>query len=315
MKLSIIALLILSGLLCSCAIFKAPQFAGLNNLELKNLTPDHTSLDLSIVITNPNWYAITVKTLQLEVQDTMSIKLGDIVMTQPLKMAKHSADTVYFDIQLDTRKVTKLVSHNSRNVRFVVKANALAKVFGITKRVKFQQPQTVNFTQILEQMLPNIPSEIEIPTIIADKKRKVVITDPNKKTSAVKIDIFKVMKTSVTDIGLKETELTVKFMLLNPYGLSFTFKDFPAEVYINDKYAGRGKLAKPLYFDENVANAEGELVFQLSNLNSILLASKALFKRDMDYKVSGTLYAEGFGTSLRKPFKFKGTVEIGKKDK
>lgn len=314
MQRFILLLLIISSLLCSCAIFKAPAFERVNEFELRDLTPDHTSLDLSIVINNPNWYAITVKTLEVQIDAKNADKLGNIVMSQPLKIEKHASDTVYLDIQLETRKVTKLVSHSAQNVEFNVKANALAKVFGITKRVKFQQAQSVNFTKILEEVLPSIPSDITIPTLKTGQK-KVVVSNPPKTSSPIKADIFKVVKTSVTDIGLKETELTVKFMLLNPYGLSFVFRDFPAEVWINDKFAGKGKLSKPLYFDENVSMVEGELVFELGNFNSFLLASKALFKRDMDYTVKGTLLAEGFGAKISKPFTFRGTVEIGKKDK
>jgi hypothetical protein len=104
-------------------------------------------------------------------------------------------------------------------------------------------------------------------------------------------------------------------MLFNPYGLSFVFRDFPSEIWVNDKFAGRGKLTKPIVFNENIFSAEGEMVFSLSNFNSLLLASKALVKKDMNYLVDGTLQVEGFGAKISKPFKFKGTVEIGKKDK
>jgi len=296
-------------------LFKEPVFERVNEVELIDLNPDYARVDLSIVISNPNWYGITVKKLEVEITDTSSVKLGNIVMTQPLKIKKHAADTVYFEILMETRKVTKLVSHSAPKVEFLVKANALAKVFGISKRIKIQQKQSINFTQILAKILPSIPSDIDIPTIIADKKRKVVVQSPPKPTSPIKVDIFKVMKTSITDVGLKETDLTVKFIMLNPYGLSFTIRDFPSEVWINDKLAGKGKLAKPIIFDENVYQAEGQLVFTLNNFNSILLASKALLKKDMDYRVNGTLMVEGFGAKISKPFKFKGTVEIGKKDK
>lgn len=312
----LLPLLLLTAILqCSCSLFKEPVFESLNKVELKELNPDNTRVDLSIVIKNPNWYAITVKTLTVEITDTTFLKLGNIVMTQPLKIQKNASDTVFFEIMMETRKVTKLLSHSAPKVDFIVKANALAKVFGISKRVKIQQSQSINFTEILEQMLPSIPSDIEIPTFIADKKRRVVMQDPPKPTSSVQIDIFKVLNTSITDVGLKETELTIKFIMLNPYGLSFTFKDFPAQVRINDKPAGSGKLAKPLVFTEEIFQAEGKLVFTLNNINTILLASRTLMKKDLDYKVTGTLMAEGFGTSISKPFTFSGSVEVGKKDK
>lgn len=317
-------ILILGVLLTSCSLFKEPVFERVNDVKLKDLTANHTKLDLSIVIRNPNWYSITVRTLNVDVLDKNRDKLGNIVMTQPLKMKKHEVDTVYFEILMDTRKVAKVLSYTSDKVEFIIKAQALAKVFGISKRVRLEQVQEVNFTRIIEDLLPSIPSDFELPTLktstkpTSSKIKKYVVRDPEIKpvnSSPTKPDIFKVVKTSVTDIGLKESQLTVRFILLNPYGLAFTFRDFPAEVWINDKYAGKGKLSKPLIFNENVFSADGELIFTLNNLNTILLASGALLKKDLNYLVNGTLMVDGFGTKISKPFKFKGTVEIGKKDK
>ncbi len=311
-------------LLGACSIFKAPNFERVNQVQLKDLTIDRTKLDLSIVINNPNWYGITVKTLDIDVMDRDRNKLGNIVMTQPLKISKHAADTVYFEILMDTRKVAKLLSYSSDKVEFIVKATAKAKVSCISKTIRYEQPNHINFTKIIEDLLPGIPTEYEIPTIHTNTKKpntkdkKYIFSDPNAKPAGnapIKPDIFKVAKTSVTDIGFKDTELTIKFMLLNPYGFAFTIRDFPSEVWINDKLAGKGKLAKPIIINENVMSADGELVFKLNNFNSILLVSTALVKKDMDYNVKGNLIAEAFGLKVSKPFKFRGTVEIGKKDK
>jgi LEA14-like dessication related protein len=324
MKSYIYILLVLSLILGSCSLFKDPKFERLNEVKLNDLTPDQTNLDLSIVISNPNWFAITVKSLDIVINDKKQDKLGTVKMTKPLKMEKNSSDTVYFEIGLDTRKVAKMISHNAKKAEFVVNATAVANVFGISKKINLQQTQEINFTKILESVLPTIPTEFNMPTIKTDYKKtasganKLVVRDPKLEplTNTPKApDLFKVLKTSISDIGLKETELKVKFMLFNPYGLSFTFRDFPSEIWINDKFAGRGKLAKPITFNENVFSAEGEMVFSLNNFNSLLLASKALVKKDMNYLVDGTLQVEGFGAKISKPFKFKGTVEIGKKDK
>jgi LEA14-like dessication related protein len=309
-------------LLSACSLFKEPVFQKVNDVQIRNLTPSSTNLDLSIVIQNPNWYSITVKSLDVEILDKDAYKLGDIVMTQPLKINKHAADTVFFEISMDTRRVTRLLSYSSDNVQFTVKAEARAKVFGISKLVKIEQKQNLNFTRIVEDLLPSIPSDIQIPTINAAEltgknKQKLVIknTDTLDNKSLLPPDIFKVIKTTVTDIGIRETELTVRFQLLNPYGLAFTFRDFPSDIHINDKLAGKGKLAKPLVIDENTLSSEGELVFSLNNLNSLLLASGALIKKDLNYRVDGKLLIDGFGTHINKPFRFRGTVEIGKKDK
>ncbi|MBM4400053.1 MAG: hypothetical protein FJ041_06985 [Candidatus Cloacimonetes bacterium] len=323
MRYLTLLVILISLLLCSCSLFKEPKFERLNQIELKDLTPDQTNLDLSIVISNPNWYTITVKSLELEVTDKNNNRLGTIVMTQPLKMQKKSVDTVYFEIGLETRKVAKIISQSAKKVEFTVNATAVAKVFGISKQINLEQKQEINFTKVLENLLPTIPSEYELPTIHTDtikssKGKKLLVKDPKLepiKNMPKAPDLFKVIKTSVSDIGLKETDLTVKFMMFNPYGLSFILWDFPADIYVNEKFAGRGKLKNPIFFKENVVSYDGELVFSLNNFNSILLASKALVKKDMNYVVDGTLQVEGFGAKISKPFKFKGTVEIGKKDK
>ena len=317
MKRYILFLLLIPFLLSACSIFKTPKFERVNNVELKDLTADHTNLDLSIVISNPNGYSITVKSLDVEIMDKTRDRMGLVTMTKPLEMRKNSADTVYFEIQMDTRKVAKIVSHSSEKVEFIVRAQAVAKVFGVTKKVTKELPNELNFTKILEEMLAKIPSDYDIPTI-KTKTGKHIVRDPKitpSDGSAAKPDIFKIMKTSITDFGLKETELTVKFIMLNPYGLSFVIRDFPSDIWVNEKYAGKGKLNKAIMFNENVFSAEGELVFDLNNFNSLLLAAKALVKKDMNYNVSGTLLVDGFGTNISKPLRFKGIVEIGKKDK
>lgn len=323
MKTRIFILLLVSVWLCSCSIFKAPDFERVQEVQLKDLTIDLTKLNLSIVINNPNWYGITVKSLDIDVMDKSRNKLGNIVMTKHLKISKHAADTVYFEILMDTRKVARLLSYSSDKVEFIVKATALAKVFFISKKIHYEQPNEINFTKILENLLPGIPSEFEIPTIhtttkkTTTKTRKYVVRDPDIKpvnSSPVKPDIFKVIKTSITNVGFKETELTIRFAVLNPYGFAFKIRDFPSEVRINDKLAGKGKLAKPIVLNENVMSADGELIFDLNNFTSILLTSSALAQKDMNYIVTGNLLAEGFGIKVSKPFKFKGTVQIGKKD-
>jgi LEA14-like dessication related protein len=320
MKRFIPFLLLIPALFSACSLFQTPKFEGVNEFQLKELTPDHTNVDLSIVISNPNNYSITLKSLNIEVMDCSRDRLGTVTMSKPLLMHKNSADTVYFQIQLDTRKVTKLACHSSRNVEFLVRAEAVAKVFGVTKKVTKELPNQINLTQILEEMLPKVPTDYTIPTINTDSlkksKKNLVVTDPKiANGSHSQADMFKIIKTSVTDIGLKETELTVKFILLNPYGVSFVLRDFPADIWINDKFAGKGRLDSPIIFDENIYSADGELKFELNNFNSLKLAANALVKKDMNYRVEGTLLVDAFDTHITKPFRFKGIVEIGKKDK
>lgn len=325
MKKAILLLLGISFLLSSCSLFQAPKFVKVNDVKLLDLTADQTLLDMSIIISNPNWFGIGIKTMKVIVMDKNRDKLGEINLTKPLHISKNATDTVYFQIALETRRVTKLISHEASNVNMVIRAEAVAQAIGVTKKINIEQKQSINFTEIFQRLLPQIPSDIRIPTIQANvkkgkgKDKKLVMQKTDivpAQAAPTKLELFKVIKTSITDVGFKETELTVKFIMLNPFGVAFTLIDFPAEVYINDKYAGKGTLQKPIKFSEDVVNNDGALVFKLNNLNTMLTGGKALLKKDMNYRVEGTLKAAGFGTTIEKAFRFTGTVDMdGKPEK
>jgi hypothetical protein len=48
MKYRLIALGLIALVLSACSVFKEPQFNKVNEIALKDLTADHTSLDLSL---------------------------------------------------------------------------------------------------------------------------------------------------------------------------------------------------------------------------------------------------------------------------
>jgi LEA14-like dessication related protein len=312
MKKLLIILPVLSLLLSSCALFTAPKFERVHSVKLLELTADQTRLNLSLVISNPNSYAIGLKTMQVTVMDKNRDKLGIIELAEPVSIVKNAADTLYLEINLETRRVTKLISHEASSLDLIIRAEAVAKAFGITKKLTIEQKQQINLTEILEKALPEIPGQIKIPTISARAKnpKSQVVILPDNNSSPLEKGLFQVIKTKITDVGLKETELTVSFTMLNPYGIAFTLIDFPAEIWINDRYAGKGMLQKPIRFSEDVAKNEGALVFTLNNYNSLLTASKALLKKDLSYRVEGTLKAAGFGTTIEKQFRFSGLVDM-----
>ena len=309
--------LLLPLLITSCSLFQAPQFKGVSNFKLNELTADHTDIDLALVIANPNGFALALKSLNVTVTDTLQNRLGDVTMLQPLEIPKHDSDTLFLEIELNTRQVAKLVSHSSDKVKFIVHAVAVAHVFGITKQISKDLPEQINITEILLKALPQIPTEFQAPSINISKKKQTQkgnFTSGEKKSDTAKAtpELFKVLKAGISDMGFKETELTIRFMLLNPFGLTFTLKDFPAQVSVNGTLAGKGRLAKPLVFDEDVYSQEGEIVCTLNNWNSLKLGTNALFKKGLDYVVQGNLQAEGLGVCINKPFAVKGHVDIGK---
>ena len=122
--------------------------------------------------------------------------------------------------------------------------------------------------------------------------------------------LFKIQRTTVEKIGIGETELHVNFLILNPYGFSFNFKGFPAEIYINNKLAGRGNLQNQLSFDENVYSKDGVMIFNLSNLKSILGAVSGVFKGEISYSVKGNVLIDAMGMEVNRPYEYKGSLPV-----
>ena len=316
-RLILAAFVLLSA---GCRLFQPPKVDRVDRFALTELTPDHTFIDLSLVVSNPNGFAVRLESLNLTLSDKDKNHLSDVRMLHPMEIDGHQADTVYFNIQLDTRPVAKLISHSADKVDFNVHVDGKAKVLGMHVPLRLDLPQSINLTQILEDALPKIPSEFTAPTIKLGGKKKhgdmhsesvsssdTTGTSPHLQTP----DLFKVTKAGLTGLGFKETQFSVRFMLLNPFGLSFTLLDFPSQVSINGTYAGNGRLSHPLVFDENVSSQEGEIICKLNNWNSLMAGSKALLHKQADYQVNGTLSAAGFGVTVNKPFVVKGHVDIG----
>lgn len=280
--LSILMLTLLS--LSSCNFFKKPTVDKIRDIKVLSITPDKSLVEISLVVNNPNSYKIRVSKLDIELLNKDRGKVGIASLNKEIEIPKKASTTIDFKVELDTRPVVKMVSGIDQKVQFFVTGKGRGKALGMGKNFCFDEPYELDLQEHLQNLLSRF--------------------------SASGQSLFKVQRTTVEKVGIGETELHVNFMILNPYGFTFNFKGFPAEIYLNDKLAGTGNLQNQLSFNENIYSKDGVMIFKLSNLKSILGALKGVFKGEVAYTVKGKVMIDAMGMEINRPYEYKGSLPL-----
>jgi LEA14-like dessication related protein len=270
--------------LSSCNFFKKPTVDKIRDIKVLSITPDKSLVEISLVVNNPNSYKIRVSKLDIELLNKDRGKVGIASLNKEIEIPKKASTTIDFKVELDTRPVVKMVSGIDQKVQFFVTGKGRGKALGMGKNFSFDEPYELDLQEHLQNLLSRF--------------------------SASGQSLFKVQRTTVEKVGIGETELHVNFMILNPYGFTFNFKGFPAEIYLNDKLAGTGNLQNQLSFNENIYSKDGVMIFKLSNLKSILGALKGVFKGEVAYTVKGKVMIDAMGMEINRPYEYKGSLPL-----
>jgi LEA14-like dessication related protein len=265
-------------------LFKAPEIQKIQDVRLSSFSPDRAEVEVSIIVHNPNNYEIQLNSLRLDILDKDRLRVGTAELARKIDLPKKKGINLDMKVVLLTRPLIKNVSNINHDVQFFIAGKGDAKAMGIAKRFDFEEPYSLSLKEHLQKSIPSM--------------------------SAGGQDIFKLTRTYVEDFGLGKSMLSADFILMNPYGFSFNFRGFPAEIFIDGKKVGRGQLKSQLRFDENVFYKEGTMSFELSNLKSLFGATKGAFKGEIQYTVKGTIILDAIGMELKNPFEFSGKIPV-----
>ncbi len=281
-KLAIIAMIMLS--LSACNFFKKPAVEKIRDLQVVSISPDKSILNLSLIVSNPNCYKLKVNKLNIELLNKDRGKVGTASLAKEVIIPKNSSVNLDFKVELDTRPVVKMVSSLDQTVQFYIIGQGHGKALGLGKNFSFDEPYELDLKDHLQNLLTRFSAQGQ--------------------------SLFKVQRTSVEKIGIGETELHINFLILNPYGFSFNFKGFPADIFINDKQVGKGNIKNQLGFTEDVYSKEGVMIFKLSNLKSILGAVGGALKGEIAYTVKGKVMIDALGMEVSRPYEYKGSIPV-----
>ncbi len=277
--------LIMFLMLTSCKLlFQAPIVNQIQDLKLTSFSPDHIEVKVSLLVSNPNRYSLAVEKLSLNLLDKNRIRIGFAQIDQGVQIPGKKETTIALTARIDTRQAVKIVSHSDQKILIFIEGNGVGRARGFSKSFTFEEKYSLDIRKYIQELLP--------------------------KFSADGQDLFRVLNTSIDSITIGETTIKINFMLLNPYGLSFSLKNFPSELYINEKMVGRGYLQNTLQFDENVFYRDGAMIFKLNNLKSITGAAKGVLKGEISYNVTGKVQLQTMGIEFERPYQFKSSFPV-----
>jgi LEA14-like dessication related protein len=275
--------------LSSCKFgFKQPEIVKIQDLTISEIKIDNSKLLLSIIVKNPNNYPIRLKELDVQMLDPTRVKVGEAKLKQEIDLPANKNIQLDFLVNVQSRPMIHMVSSINKDLQFFIAMKGKGRAKGISKSFEFEQPYSIDIKEYLPQFLPNL---------------KRITSGP-----AGDQPLFKLLRTYVGDYGITKTGLMSDFIVINPYGLSFKLKGFPAELFINGKIVGTGNIKKELVFDENVFYRDGTMVFQVSNLKSVVSAAKGVFQGGIDYEVRGTIQIQVMGLDLDIPYAYLGVI-------
>lgn len=94
-------------LLQSCGNVAAPEFVGVNNINITEAKLSQITAAANVKVYNPNKHSITIKSADVDV--TMrDIKAGKLLVDEPIKIAARSYADCDFTIKLNTVETLKV---------------------------------------------------------------------------------------------------------------------------------------------------------------------------------------------------------------
>jgi hypothetical protein len=123
-------------------------------------------------------------------------------------------------------------------------------------------------------------------------------------------DFFQITKTKMEYLSLGETQLSVHFLVFNPYGMVLKLNSFPITLKLNGNYAGKANLREPLVLNEDIFKTEGDVIITVDNWKTISTGLKSALTQELTYDCLGKLYFNIAGVDLSKPIAFNGKVEL-----
>lgn len=274
-------LLVLLGL-GGCKLFKKPTVDRIHDIRIVSMTPDQTNLLISVKINNPNSYKLVVREMTLKLMDKDRVQVGTATMNAKIMIPGRKSTAIDFSVNLETRKATRMISHADQILFFYIEGVAKGSALGFGKTIRFEEPYGLDIRDYISRLLPSFKSEGE--------------------------NLFVLQRTKIEQWGLSSTTIGSEFIILNPFGLSFRFKEFPAEVYINQRLVGTAGLQEPLSFTEDVYSRNGKMVMRVSNFRSIINALGGVIKGEIEYKIKGNVVIEAFGMEIRSPYEYMGKI-------
>jgi LEA14-like dessication related protein len=145
----------LLSLLSSCLDFQMIKFNGMDKLKMVSLNDKEIRLNVAMKVDNPNKFNIKIKPSNLKVFVDEKF-LGTIFLDEKIKFKK-KAEGIYetdINIKLEQGAFFKMMKYAvSKEVPVRLEGIIKSSVYGIPKRIKINQSQVIDGTQLRNNAL------------------------------------------------------------------------------------------------------------------------------------------------------------------
>ncbi|NWF51303.1 MAG: LEA type 2 family protein [Ignavibacteriaceae bacterium] len=258
----------------------APSIKKVESISINDINKDSISLNIKITAENKNDFDLDIKDIRVKILKGTDT-LGNARCNDNLVLPKKKLAAINFDASLSTPITAKHLSLQEDTLRLILKGKITADLKLVQLPIDFEIPFSFAFRDHF------------INTIEEKVKNKKIITPLNA---------------LVTGLGLSETTVKINFELNNPYGIEFKLTDYPSEIFINGKYAGKGNLDKDIFVKEAGSESPGQVLFKLDNFKSISSLFGSLFTGKLEYETKGNLHINIFDLDIEFPYSFKGVL-------
>lgn len=97
---------LLALLFQSCNNFIAPEFAGVNAINITEVKLSQITADINVKVYNPNKHSLTIKSADIDVS-MRDIKTGKLLVVEPITVASRSYADCDFTVKLSTTETLK----------------------------------------------------------------------------------------------------------------------------------------------------------------------------------------------------------------
>lgn len=274
----------LFGLLSCKTIYQEPIIRQVHDVRVQSFGTDKIEVTVCIEVKNPNRYTLNLEKLNLDVLNKDRLRIGFATLDKEVSIPAGKSNTLDLSVKIDTRQAMKLVSGTRRSILLYISGTGRGRVKGFSKNFSFEESYDLDMMQHIQDFLPRFQAGGQ--------------------------DLFRIKNASIDRVKLGETTIRLEFLVLNPYGLSFSIKDFPSQIIVNDKELGKGSMQFPLVFTEDTFSRDGVLLFKLNNLKSLGMAAKGVWTGEIAYEVKGNVLINVFGTDLEKPYNLKDVFPV-----
>jgi hypothetical protein len=258
----------------------APEVIDIRYIKILNVKSGLLKLHIGVLALNKNKTDVKIEDVCLNLI-TENDTIGSVFTDENTIMKGHDTTEVNFYTNLKTHKVLELSSKEKDTFKIKIKGEVNADLGLIT-----------------------IPADIDLTYKLNLKKQLAETIERDTKEKK----LIKIKKAILRSINLGESTVEIGFTLTNPYGVDIILKDYPSQIFINENNSGKGKLTTEIKLPKENSAADGSVIYELSNLNTIKSLFGSVFTGKLEYRTHGTVFIDILGYDIQFPFNFEGEL-------